>query len=90
VALPTPKDFRERPAIHVMAGRAMSAWACSGTSERQLLPKTDLHLRLEKAFCSSRATHSRLLRRSSFLSETGLCRSTVRRIPMKSNAATGQ
>jgi hypothetical protein len=50
VALPTPKDFRERPAIHVVAWRAMSAWACSGTSERQLLPKTDLHLRRGESF----------------------------------------
>src|SRR5580704_1296673 len=34
--------------------------------------------------------HSRLVRRSSFLSDAGLRRSTVRRMPTKSNAATGQ
>src|SRR5260370_34136100 len=34
--------------------------------------------------------HSRLVGRSSFLSDGGLRRSTVRRMPTKSNAATGQ
>jgi hypothetical protein len=52
------------------------------------LPKYSV--RHEESVCNSRATHSRLLRRSSFRSEAGLCRSTVRRTPMNSNAATGQ
>jgi len=47
-------------------------------------------VRHEESVCNSRAAHSRRLRRSSFRSEAGLCRSTVRRMPMNSNAATGQ
>src|SRR5216683_3261911 len=52
------------------------------------LPKYSV--RHEESVCNSRATHSQRLRRSSFRSEAGLCRSTVRRMPMNSNAATGQ
>jgi hypothetical protein len=39
---------------------------------------------------SGGSLHSRLVRRSSFLSDAGLRRSTVRRMPTKSNAATSQ
>ena len=52
------------------------------------LPKYSV--RHEESVCNSRATHSRRLRRSSFRSEAGLCRSTVRRMPTNSSAATGQ
>src|SRR5262245_32348075 len=39
---------------------------------------------------AKKPSHSRLVRRSPCLSDAGLCRSTVRRITRKSNAATGQ
>jgi hypothetical protein len=46
--------------------------------------------RRKKAFATAEPPHSRLPRRSSFLSGAGPCRSIVRRMPIKSNAATGQ
>ena len=44
----------------------------------------------KESVCNNRAAHSRRFSRSSFRSEAGLRRSTVRRMPMNSNAATGQ
>ena len=44
----------------------------------------------KESVCNNRAAHSRRFPRSSFRSEAGPRRSTVRRMLMNSNAATGQ